>query len=89
MEDNLRRTMPAHKYCSYCGSTVSIKIPDGDNKERAVCDKCGSIFYENPKIVSGCLLTYDNKILLCERATEPRAGSVSYTHLTLPTICSV
>ena len=74
MEDNLRRTMLAHKYCSYCGSTVSIKIPDGDNKERAVCDKCGSIFYENPKIVSGCLLTYDNKILLCERATEPRAG---------------
>jgi ADP-ribose pyrophosphatase YjhB (NUDIX family) len=32
------------------------------------------IFYENPKLVSGCLLTWKDKILLCKRATEPRSG---------------
>ncbi len=74
MEDNHIRQRISQKYCSYCGSEVSIKIPEGDNKERAVCKKCGSIFYENPKIVSGCLLIYEDKILLCKRATEPREG---------------
>ena len=35
---------------------------------------CGHIHYQNPKIVSGCILEWENKILLCKRATEPRSG---------------
>ncbi len=68
------KKLQLHKFCSNCGSSVSIKIPSGDNRLRAVCDKCGIIFYENPKIVAGCLLSWKNKILLCKRATEPRSG---------------
>ena len=52
----------------------SKEIPEGDNRERTVCDNCGMIFYENPKVVAGCLLVWDGKILLCKRATEPRSG---------------
>ncbi len=74
MNENLIKQNITQNYCTHCGSTVSIKIPEGDNRERAVCDACGIIFYENPKIVTGCLLTYNNKILLCKRATEPRCG---------------
>ncbi|MEC9205993.1 MAG: NUDIX hydrolase [Pseudomonadota bacterium] len=62
------------KYCSYCGSDIIIKVPEDDNRERAVCSNCGVIFYDNPKIVAGCLLEWEDKILLCKRATEPRAG---------------
>ena len=29
------------KYCSECGSEVSFVIPEGDNRERHVCDRCG------------------------------------------------
>tara|TARA_B100000902_G_C26894388_1_gene708991 strand:- start:22 stop:573 length:552 start_codon:yes stop_codon:yes gene_type:complete len=65
---------PQQKYCSYCGSETSYKIPKDDNRERAVCDECGAIFYENPKVVSGCILEWQDKILLCKRATEPRNG---------------
>ena len=65
---------PQQKYCSYCGSPTSHKIPEGDNKKRAICDECGTIFYENPKVVSGCILEWEDKILLCKRATEPRSG---------------
>ena len=50
------------------------EVPEGDNRERTVCDNCGMIFYENPKVVAGCLLVWKDKILLCKRATEPRAG---------------
>ena len=65
---------PDQNYCSKCASPITVKIPEGDNRYRAVCDKCGTIFYENPKVVSGCLLTWKDKILLCKRATEPRSG---------------
>ena len=62
------------KFCTVCGSPTEFKIPDGDNKERAVCTVCGHIHYQNPKVVSGCILEWKDKILLCKRATEPRSG---------------
>jgi ADP-ribose pyrophosphatase YjhB (NUDIX family) len=65
---------PQQKYCSYCGSSTTLKIPNDDNRQRAVCDECGTIFYENPKVVSGCILEWEDKIVLCKRATEPRSG---------------
>ena len=64
------------KYCSNCGSEeVEQKVPDGDNRLRYCCIRCDSIFYENPKIVTGCLAQWQGKILLCKRAIEPRLGS--------------
>jgi ADP-ribose pyrophosphatase YjhB (NUDIX family) len=32
------------------------------------------IHYQNPKIVAGCLPQWEDKILLCRRAIEPRCG---------------
>ena len=63
---------PIQKFCIVCGSPVEFKIPDDDNKERAVCTVCGHIHYQNPKVVSGCILEWEDKIVLCKRATEPR-----------------
>ncbi len=48
--------------------------PLGDNRERHVCDACGMIHYQNPKVVCGCLPVWGDKILLCKRAIEPRRG---------------
>ena len=64
------------KYCSQCGSSVSKKIPEGDNRERHVCNNndCGAIHYQNPRIITGCLPVYENKVLLCQRAIDPRYG---------------
>ena len=62
------------KYCSDCGSAISLKIPAGDSRERHVCDQCGTIHYINPRIIAGTLPVYDNKVLLCRRAIEPRKG---------------
>ncbi|MBA53627.1 MAG: NUDIX hydrolase [Pseudomonadales bacterium] len=62
------------KYCSECGSEVSFKVPEGDNRERHVCDGCGVIHYINPRIIAGTLPTYEGKVLLCRRAIEPRKG---------------
>jgi ADP-ribose pyrophosphatase YjhB (NUDIX family) len=54
---------------------VVRKIPDGDNRHRLVCDDCGFINYDNPKIVAGALpVAPDGRILICKRAIEPRIG---------------
>ncbi len=61
-------------YCSLCGATVSKRIPDGDNLPRFVCDTCEAVHYQNPKIVTGCIIRWEDRILLCRRAIEPRYG---------------
>lgn len=62
------------KYCSECGYETTTRIPDGDNRKRHVCDNCPTIHYQNPKNVCGCILAWDNKVLLCKRSIEPRYG---------------
>jgi ADP-ribose pyrophosphatase YjhB (NUDIX family) len=49
-------------------------IPEGDNRERLVCQDCGFIHYQNPKIVVGAIVLWDERFLLCRRAIEPRRG---------------
>ncbi len=61
-------------FCSHCGEQVEHIIPDGDNRLRYVCTSCHLIHYQNPRIIAGCIAEYDNKILLCKRAIEPRYG---------------
>ena len=62
------------KFCSNCGNPVSFKIPSGDNRERHICDHCGTIHYQNPRIIAGTLPVVGDKVLLCRRAIEPRLG---------------
>ena len=52
----------------------ALEIPEGDDKERSVCQRCDFIDYQNPKIVAGSVVVKDGKILLCKRAIEPRKG---------------
>jgi len=52
----------------------SKRIPEGDNFERLVCDSCGWVHYDNPKIVVGAIVTWGGQFLLCRRAIEPRLG---------------
>src|SRR5262245_50494952 len=61
-------------YCSVCGKPVSKKIPPGDNLLRFVCESCQTIHYHNPKIVAGCIPRWEDHILLCRRAIEPKYG---------------
>jgi ADP-ribose pyrophosphatase YjhB (NUDIX family) len=62
------------KFCSACGQPVEMRIPDGDHLPRAVCTACGTIHYDNPRIIAGCVIDVGGKILMCKRAIEPRHG---------------
>ena len=61
-------------YCSVCGAPVTLRVPSGDSLPRHVCDACGAIHYRNPRLVVGALPEWEDRILLCRRAIEPRHG---------------
>jgi ADP-ribose pyrophosphatase YjhB (NUDIX family) len=63
------------KFCSHCGSSqLDFRVPDGDTLTRYVCTACATIHYQNPKVVVGCLPVWEDLVLLCKRAIEPRRG---------------
>jgi len=61
-------------YCSHCGQSVTFRVPDGDNRQRYCCDQCGTIHYQNPRLVVGTIPVWGSSVLLCRRAIEPRYG---------------
>ena len=65
---------PAIIFCAHCGAKTVERIPEGDNRVRAVCDACGVVHYQNPKIVVGCIPVWEDRVLICKRAIEPRYG---------------
>lgn len=61
-------------FCSTCASPVTQRIPADDDRLRHICDTCGVIFYQNPKIIAGCIPVWEDRVLMCKRAIEPRKG---------------
>jgi hypothetical protein len=62
------------RYCISCGGTLARRVPPGDDRERGVCPDCGYVHYVNPKLVVGCVIEHEERILLCKRSIEPRYG---------------
>ncbi len=65
---------PRIKHCHECGTAVTYRVPDDDNRERAVCPVCATVHYENPLNVVGTVPVWGEQVLLCRRAIEPRKG---------------
>ncbi len=61
-------------FCNQCGGGVELRVPPGDHLPRYVCSGCGTIHYENPRLVVGCVPEHEGRILICKRAIEPRRG---------------
>jgi ADP-ribose pyrophosphatase YjhB (NUDIX family) len=61
-------------FCNLCGHGVELRVPERDNRTRWCCPHCHMIHYENPRMVLGTIPVWDDQILLCKRAIEPRLG---------------
>lgn len=67
---------PRHSaFCSQCGARITRMIPPDDNRERDVCEQCGAIHYQNPRMVVGTVPVWQGRVLLCRRAIEPRQNT--------------
>lgn len=62
------------KFCQHCAGPITHRIPPGDDKLRYCCLSCDVVFYQNPNNVVGTLPWFEDKVLLCRRAIEPRLG---------------
>ena len=62
------------KYCACCGAAVELRTPADDNRQRYICTACGIIHYQNPRMVICSIPIWEDKVLLCRRAIEPRYG---------------
>lgn len=50
------------------------RVPSGDSLERDVCERCGFVAYDNPKIVVGSVVRTAGGVMMCRRAIAPRIG---------------
>ena len=62
------------KFCPNCAAPIGRRVPPGDSLPRYLCDACGSIHYQNPRLVVGTVPEWEGRVLLCRRAIEPRYG---------------
>lgn len=71
---------PAMKFCSACGDTVEVRMPDdGDHLPRHICRGCKVVHYINPKIIVGVIPEApDGRVLMCRRNIEPRLGKWTF-----------
>jgi ADP-ribose pyrophosphatase YjhB (NUDIX family) len=62
------------RFCPSCGGALALRVPPGEDRDRHVCGACGTVHYQNPKVIVGSVCTLGDRLLLCRRAIEPRSG---------------
>jgi 8-oxo-dGTP diphosphatase len=66
---------PPFQYCPQCGGPLQSRQLRGGDPARLVCTICGFVFYLDPKVAVGTIITAeDGRIVLVRRAIEPGYG---------------
>src|SRR4030095_17240531 len=64
-----------YSFCPMCGGALEPRAIKQNEPERLVCVRCGFVFYLDPKVAVGTIITNDEgRILLVRRAIEPGYG---------------
>jgi ADP-ribose pyrophosphatase YjhB (NUDIX family) len=64
-----------YSFCPLCGADLELRSVKATEPDRLVCIRCGFIFYQDPKVAVGTIITDDRgDILLVRRAIEPGYG---------------
>lgn len=62
------------RYCPLCAEAMRERMVLPDNKPARVCSGCGFIYFLGPKLVAGCLIESERRVLLIRRGIEPSLG---------------
>lgn len=66
------------QFCLRCGGGLREEWVEEEGRQRLVCQACGFILYQNPKVVAGAIPYQDGRILLLRRKIEPARGKWTY-----------
>jgi len=65
----------AYRFCPRCGAPMARRLLKASEPPRLVCDACGFVFYIDPKIAVGTIISVDTgDIVLVRRSIEPGYG---------------
>jgi ADP-ribose pyrophosphatase YjhB (NUDIX family) len=62
------------KFCSECGSKVSLQFVSNDDRQRLVCDDCGTTHYQNQNVLVAVYVCVEDEILWIRRGIVPAVG---------------
>jgi 8-oxo-dGTP diphosphatase len=65
---------PAHRFCPQCGAPLALRSLKAGEPLRLVCQGCEFVFYQDPKVATGAVFSYDGGVLLVRRAIQPSYG---------------
>ncbi|MEQ1573740.1 MAG: NUDIX hydrolase [Vicinamibacterales bacterium] len=66
---------PSYTFCPVCGAGLEPRLLKAGEPERLVCVTCAFVFYLDPKVAVGTIITdEEGRILLVRRAIEPGYG---------------
>lgn len=64
-----------YSFCPRCGGELALRTIKAGEPDRLVCQRCGFIFYLDPKVAVGTIIADERShIVLVKRAIEPGYG---------------
>jgi mutator protein MutT len=66
--------LPTPRYCQVCGHHLVERMVEAEKRRRLQCESCGFIHYLNPRVVVAIIVENAGRVLLQQRAVEPRRG---------------
>lgn len=66
--------LPEPRFCQLCGHSLVERFLPEERRMRLQCESCGFIHYLNPRVVAAIIVSHNGRVLLQQRAVEPRAG---------------
>ena len=69
---------PGYNFCPRCSGRLELREIKYGEPERLVCEACGFVFYQGPKLVAATIFELDGGILLTQRAIEPGYGKWTF-----------
>ena len=66
---------PDYRFCPRCGHSLTSRCVKPGEPDRLCCDGCDFVFYLDPKLAAGVLVTHQDRLILLRRGIEPAYGA--------------
>lgn len=67
-----------YRFCPRCAGRLEERVLKDGDPGRLVCEGCGFVFYQGPKLVAGAIFELDGGIVLIQRDIEPGYGKWTF-----------